>query len=668
MKVKLRVSKEDIERILLSETAPVDISIIFSNHHFYAHMKRERYDNLDRLVRFMFDKNDEVSYFPIKYPILKGMDGETRTISLLHPSSQNLLKSALELFGGRILNHCSTSVASLRYPLKISSTFPIIKSNKDTSQLKGSEATTEKSENTFKYVTSYFSYRPFSQLHHFFESEEYLNLESKFINLWSLDISRCFDSIYTHSFSWAVKGKELSQKSTTTYDFGNALDRMMQLSNNRETNGIPVGNEFSRLFVEVILQDVDNRVINILSEEPYCLNYGKDYVFKRYVDDYYIFFNKDAVGNSLKIELEKSLRFYKLFLQPNKSIKLTRPLITDITRAKVQVNEIINNFLDTTLFEKRSDSSLLPKKIYSSSKVVRSFIDKVMNSCYQSEKSYRSMASYCIGAIKKRVNLITLPAEIDEESKKEYVKNLVKVIKVLIEVIFHFFQVNPTSKSSLSISQIAYMIKDLSTIDDDLKIEVEFLISAEIKRFFESGCFDFLSNNNKKFLPVEFSNLLCVSKNICPHHLFSESMLMHVFKIDDMERSSDSYLEIEESCDYFQIIAALYYIGDEERYSKIRKRIIDIVHDRLKSGMKSFLVDARVTYLFLDCMSCPHVPNKIKEKWNNFFYNQTGVKSALNGISEAAVFDLLTTNSWFVTWETPELWNILCRKEILFGY
>jgi len=668
VKAKLRVSKEDYERILLSETSPVDISIIFSNHHFYAHMKRESFDNLDRLVKFMFGKNDEASYFPLKYPILKGMDGETRTISLLHPSSQDLLKSAIELFGSRILNHCSTSIASLRYPRKISSTFPIISSKRDTSHLKGSEVTTEKSENSYKYVTSYFSYKPFSQLHHFFESKEYLNLESKFINLWSLDISRCFDSIYTHSFSWAVKGKELSQNSTTTYDFGNALDRVMQLSNNRETNGIPVGNEFSRLFVEVILQDVDNKVINILSEKPYCLTYGKDYVFKRYVDDYYLFFNKDIVGNSLKVELEKSLRFYKLFLQPNKSIKLTRPLITDITRAKVQVNEIINNFLDTTLFAKRDDGSLYPKKIYSSSRVVRSFIDKIMNACYQSERSYRSMASYCIGAIKKRVNLITFTEDGNDEDKREFVKNLVLVIKVVVKIIFHFFQVNPTSKSSLSISQIAYIIKELASIDEDLEVEVELLISAEIKRFFESGCFDFLSNKNKKFLPVEFSNLLCVSKNICPHHLLPESMLMHIFKIDDMERNSEVYLEIEESCDYFQIIAALYYIGNNERYSKIRKKIIGIVHERLKNGMKSFRVDARITYLLLDCMSCPYIPNKTKEEWNNLFYTHTGVKSALSGTSKAAVFDLLTTNSWFVTWDSLELWNILCRKEILFGY
>lgn len=668
VKTKLRVSKEDFERILLSETAPVDISIIFSNHHFYSHMKRESSDNLYKFVNFMFGKNDDASYFPLKYPILKGMDGETRTISLLHPSSQNLLKSAIEIFGNRILNHCSMSIASLRYPRKISSTFPIIKSNRDTSHFKGSEVTTEKSENSFKYVTSYFSYKPFSQLHHFFESRDYLNLESKFINLWSLDISRCFDSIYTHSFSWAVKGKELSQNSTTTYDFGNALDRVMQLSNNRETNGIPVGNEFSRLFVEVILQDVDNRVINVLNEEPYNLTYGTDYVFKRYVDDYYLFFNKDAVGNNLKIELEKTLRFYKLFLQPNKSIKLTRPLITDITRAKVQVNEIINDFLDTTLFEKRADGALSPKRIYSSSKVLRSFIDKVMNACYQSERSYKSMASYCIGAIKKRVSLISFPREGSDEEKKEYVSNLVLVIKVLIEAIFHFFQVNPTSKSSLSISQISYIIKELASIDKDLEVEVEFLISAEIKRFFESGCFDFLSSKNRKFLPVEFSNLLCVSRNICPHHLLSESMLMHIFKIDDMERNSSLYLDIEESCDYFQIIAALYYIGDNERYSKVRRKIISIVHERLKNGMRYFRVDARITYLFLDCMSCPYIPNGKKEEWNKLFYVHTGVKSALNGMDQAATFDLLTKHSWFVTWDSLELWNILCRKEILFGY
>ena len=68
----------------------------------------------------------------------------------------------------------------------------------------------------------------------------------------------------------------------------------MQRSNNNETNGIPIGSEVSRIFAEIIFQQIDFNVIQILSEK-HSHRFGCDYHFVRYVDDYVVFSNTTDV-------------------------------------------------------------------------------------------------------------------------------------------------------------------------------------------------------------------------------------------------------------------------------------------------------------------------------------------------------------------------------------
>ena len=68
----------------------------------------------------------------------------------------------------------------------------------------------------------------------------------------------------------------------------------MQGMNYQETNGIIIGPEFSRLFAEVILQYVDQRVEQeLLLKHEY--RHKVDYECYRYVDDYFFFYNNEEV-------------------------------------------------------------------------------------------------------------------------------------------------------------------------------------------------------------------------------------------------------------------------------------------------------------------------------------------------------------------------------------
>lgn len=112
------------------------------------------------------------------------------------------------------------------------------------------------------------------------------------------DLQSCFDSIYTHSISWAINGGAHMYKDLYTgspdESFGECWDKLMQEMNYNETHGIVIGPEFSRIFAEVILQKIDSQVENQLLTEGYIVN--KDYECYRYVDDYFLFYNSEDIS------------------------------------------------------------------------------------------------------------------------------------------------------------------------------------------------------------------------------------------------------------------------------------------------------------------------------------------------------------------------------------
>ena len=117
----------------------------------------------------------------------------------------------------------------------------------------------------------------------------------------------------------------------------------MQLMNYNETNGIVIGPEFSRIFAEVILQHIDCSVSNSLQKDDYICD--RDYVCYRYVDDYFFFYNNDACRNRAMELFDEKLREFKLSVSSEKTHEYQRPFITDITRAKIRIDKLIDEEL-----------------------------------------------------------------------------------------------------------------------------------------------------------------------------------------------------------------------------------------------------------------------------------------------------------------------------------
>ncbi|HEI2833204.1 TPA: RNA-directed DNA polymerase, partial [Escherichia coli] len=156
---------------------------------------------------------------------------------------------------------------SIRYPRKVANSFFLYENNA-LEKYKGEDIETTKDELMRKYSSSYFSYGGFNRIYKLFQSKMFIELEKRFSVMWMLDVSHCFDSIYTHSVSWALKNKSYIKKHVKhSNQFGQELDTLMQRSNNNETNGIPIGSEFSRVFAELIFQRIDCNIESCLLSE-----------------------------------------------------------------------------------------------------------------------------------------------------------------------------------------------------------------------------------------------------------------------------------------------------------------------------------------------------------------------------------------------------------------
>lgn len=131
----------------------------------------------------------------------------------------------------------------------------------------------------------------------------------------SLDIATFYNTIYTHSVTWAVCGKkeakrmfpeEAKSSRSDDYHFADELDERIRDQKSKETNGILTGPFTSRIFSEIILAAIDRDLRK------------RKYVFRRYVDDYKLYFRSEADAQRAIIEVAKVIAEYNLSINQSK--------------------------------------------------------------------------------------------------------------------------------------------------------------------------------------------------------------------------------------------------------------------------------------------------------------------------------------------------------------
>lgn len=139
--------------------------------------------------------------------------------------------------------------------------------------------------------------------------------------LLKVDLSKCYENIYTHSITWAMLGKEnakiefkkLEKDRSEEYKKYDKFDNRIRAINNNETKGIPTGPLTSRIISEIVLTEVDNELKKVHQH------------FKRYVDDYNFLFKTQTDAEIFLPQLQRILYDYKLHINTEKTEILKYP-------------------------------------------------------------------------------------------------------------------------------------------------------------------------------------------------------------------------------------------------------------------------------------------------------------------------------------------------------
>jgi len=646
------VKRKDHLRVLLTETSPYEVPAIFSNIGFYNNITHHnKFKSTGDIVSFLFEKNLNEDYtIPLTYKIKKDIDS-SRVLSLIHPRSQLTIVDFYENFSSMIISSCQKSDFSLRSPSRISSKYFIKNNEMNDLEYSRGEIQSEYDDKKYKHLASYFSYNRYTRLHKFFNSMEFINLEKKFDVFCSIDVAKCFDSIYTHSITWAVKNKEFSKQNRHVKNsFGTIFDRLMQSINYNETAGILIGPEVSRIFSEVLFQDIDREVENLLGELQY-LN-GRDYTIRRYVDDIFIFTLNETILNDVKDIVEDTLKKYKLTVNKQKTYTTLRPFSTAKSGTINHLNEILNS-LTSKFIDPENPEKV--KKIYSKRNTVVSYLNKIKSMFVLERENYNLASGYTISS------LTNIAIDLDRKCKasSDFMKNNERQISdffyVATEIIFHLFFISPSHNSSVKICIfIDIVCKNVDGMSSGDSGVLKGLIFNLIHSYFER-CIEVEKNNKIKKISLENLNLLIALKLLGEDYNLTRDFLGKIYNIDRRNDFS-----------YFEIICLFYFTDHDPHFNSLKTKMFK--HVKLILGnVTDIKVDSFKFYLLLDIINCPFIEESKRKS-----LTAEVVKFQLNRQPSAAEinigWDALTQGYWFVQWDNFDLRLFLEKKELLSAY
>lgn len=664
----IKLDKKDYRRALLTDTSPSDAPIIFSNDGFYinSHLSIQSNGQYNPIVTF-FRKiiapkedlnlsNDEErakkqaeQTYPLKFKIFKD-ESKLRTLSLIHPRSQYNYVEFYHHFSSAITALCSQSKLSIRAPVKIANSFYTKKKIVEKIAYKKTKIDTLDSEIWSKHASSFFSYKGYDRIYKLFENGQYITLEKKFNVMWSLDIANCFDSIYTHTISWAIKNKEFIKANLKKgKQFGDELDSIMQRSNNNETNGIPIGAEFSRVFAELIFQNIDDCIVKKL-DEVYQYKLKTHFEILRYVDDYFIFAINESVAGRVHGIISDELGKYNLYLGDKKLSKLERPFLTNKSEMVIEAKKILTHF-DENIFakkEKNSESTSKLNYIHRADRLTKSTLDLIKSRCCETGDGYKSVAPYLLAALSKRIARIV--EMYDHANDHDDINKFHSAMIIIIKMMFFFHCIKPNVTSSNRIAKAIISVEEFYKTNSQVHLD---LFKDTVMHQIQNMRF---SNSDVElrdgFTSIEKMNVILATSN------FGPNFLMDQFQLNEALDKIKNY-------NYFFIISLLYYYKDHAVFSEKRHEIESIIKEKFEDGF-DLDKDSELAHLFLDVMSCKYISNAVRELLYKKFLAKFRIVRTNQEINDDLTY--LLTKYWFVKWDQLNNLNLLERKELRTGY
>lgn len=625
-------------RSILTDMLPFEVPPTFSNRGFYSFLHKYQVevdsgrvrwccssDEIDRLMKLIFNVEEsaqidasevelwggtkEVRSFEIKTRNLESIpfqfnvshgDG-SRVLSVAHPKNQIDVACFYEEYGSLVLYYTSLSKFSIRKPVRVAKYAYF--DDKLHQRLFDVDQGIEEEGREYEQLGSFFSYKQFQNIHRFFESEIYHRCERKYDSMMQVDIGKCFDSIYTHSVVWAVLGKAQTKFNLeeSKQTFAGRFDALMQNLNHKETNGILIGPEFSRIFAEVILQSIDRDLESRLRARGCLL--GRDYEIFRYVDDYFAFASKESVQLLILEELQVLLREKKLSINPAKIRRYSRPVITELTIAKDRVQALLTEAIAPALEEVLVDAGV--ERRFSCAIRADLLIVRYKTLVKESGVEYASLLNFTLAILERKLDrIVRLYRRSDRAGRDE--ERLVQAILGQLEFAFFVFSGSPKVNHSVRLCRL------VSTSVDLLR---EMRVSHDAKhvvlRYIHDSIMEQLQKNEMTVhREVESLYLLVSLLHLGREYWLPESLLVKHFLIKvnvEGEYVRDGFLG------HFAITVLLSYMKDKKRYSKLRAFIAKHALEKIRYVESHCPNHSEALILFLDVISCPFLTQVQKD-------------------------------------------------------
>ena len=583
---------------------------------------------------------------------------EFRRLSVIHPKDQLAVASFYEQYSASIIYYTSLSEFSIRHPDKVATTSYF---NDEFHQSKKGQPTDfiEEANKEYSNLGSYFSYSKFSNIFKFYEHYSYHNAEKKFGKMLKLDISKCFDSIYTHTADWCVVGKEAAKDNLHSFSdtYSNSFDCLMQNLNRGETNGIVIGPEFSRIFAETLLQAIDEKLVVSLQKD-HDLKHRSDYRIFRYVDDYFVFYNEDVEAAQIQKKLSLLLREIKLNLNSAKSVTYARPIITAQTIAKDRIDTCISENLGSKIVEVPSSnpSVILKQKtvhFVNSKRLIVGF--KTM--LYETKISYSDCMNYTLALVEGKLDTLSKSYKNSEQQDQDP-EQLAKVFVGALEFCFFIFSADPRVNFSIRLSRIITSMVDTL---NDLKVHQD--VKHQVFKYAHDNIVQQMDRSmGTKHTHIEVMYLLLALGKLGRKYCLPETSLAKYFGFNLTANSHSNLWPL----DYFSIAVSLTYIKNRKKYSRF-KNALEIEILKLFETKRFFLrTDSEAIITYLDLQACPFVSEGLKNQISIIVLNAMS-PDAPQPITPQRLSSLrtqieLAVPYWFTNWQTYDLSIALDNK------
>jgi len=683
------------QRCILSDVLPYEIPVTFSNRHFYDFLDSARLnflngnyswlkddDALDAIIRIItgagpnpeiqtttekrYDNIVSISSFkkagkknpekrltfasiPFAYKI-RHKENAFRELAICHPRNQLQIIDLYHKHKELILYYCNLSPFSIRRPTSVTKQL-YFKDRTHYEKLSKDNTGVETYDKEYENLRSFFVYKEYSNIYKFYESYKYHRCEKKYNRLLKLDISKCFDSIYTHSLSWALINKESVKENINSSNrtFAGRFAQLMQAANYRETNGILIGPEFSRIFAELILQAIDRQVAHLLDSKN-GHTHKVDYEIFRYVDDYFIFYNEETVKDDVLDILQVSLKQYKLYLNENKAITYDKPIITEITRAKQRVGILFDEKLKYALEDVEDapttdPDSPKPKKgsIYINSKSLITQFKTIIKEC---DVNYKDILNYSLTIVEGKCEKI-LKNYYQASTTHRSEKKLIDAMTGVLDFVFFIYSVSPRVNTTIKLCRI-------------LKVFITFLTRKDTNKDFRHLLFKFIfdnvtfilkKNKTKEYTQVETLYLLTILSELGKDYWLEVKLLSSYFGIS--KNDAGKYINNYE-LNYFSITVLLFYMREKYRYDELRGFVESLILSKYTSATSGIWKDAELNMLVLDTLVCPYISSRTKSTLLDLY-----------GFSDHALQTSIINKRkyWFTKWDDFDFGKELDAKQ-----